>query len=87
MKLKITVHPNPFSGELIVFIHAGFAVNTVARLINKNGTVIRIASCALKEGENKLVLKNLQRYAAGTYTMEITLLNSTLIERIHVVKK
>lgn len=87
MNLKISVNPNPFTTELAVLIHGQFAVNTVLRLINNNGTVIRVTSCAVNKGDNKIKINNLRRYAAGNYLFEIKLLNGDLMETINLIKK
>ncbi|MEP7279294.1 MAG: T9SS type A sorting domain-containing protein [Bacteroidota bacterium] len=86
MKLKVIASPNPFVSELFVFIHGSFALNIVVRLINNSGTVIRITSAELKKGENKLKINNLQRYAAGSYHLEIKLLSGELLETHQLVK-
>jgi hypothetical protein len=86
MKLKVIVSPNPFTTELLVFIHVHFAMNIVIRLTNSKDTVIRIAACTLKTGENKVRIGNLQRYAAGNYHLVVKLLNGDLVQTINLVK-
>jgi hypothetical protein len=86
MKLKVIVSPSPFTSELLIYIHGHFAMNIVIRLSNGKGTVIRITACALKKGENKVRIANLQRYAGGNYQLVIKLLNGDLVETIDLVK-
>jgi hypothetical protein len=86
MKLKVIVNPNPFTSELSILIHGSFAVNIVVRLMNSRHTVIRIAACTLKKGENKVKISDLQRYATGHYHVQIKLLNGDLLEMISLVK-
>lgn len=87
MKVKVTASPDPFSAELVVSMLSSIPVNMVVRLINSNGTVIRVKGCPLPEGESKVMLKNLTRYATGNYFLEIKLLNGDLLETIHLVKQ
>ena len=87
MNLKVTANPNPFSAELVVGMHSSTAVNLVMRLINSNGTVIRVKGCTLAGGENRVVLKNLLRYATGNYFLEIKLLNGDPLETIQLLKQ
>jgi hypothetical protein len=61
-------------------------VNIVFRLTNSRHTVIRMAACTLKKGENKVKIGNLQRYATGHYHLEVKLLNGDLLETISLVK-
>jgi hypothetical protein len=86
MKLKVIVNPNPFTSELNIHIHGPFAINIVIRLTNSKGTVIRITACTLKQGENKVKIGNLHRYAGGNYHLEIKLLNGDLLETLSLVK-
>ena len=86
MKLKVTVNPNPFTSELAVFIHCYFTVNTVLRLINSTGTVIRVTSYTVNQGENEIKIDKLGRYATGDYFLEVKLLNGDLLEKISLVK-
>lgn len=87
MKLKVTVNPNPFTSELAIFIQGHFTVNTVLRLINSGGTVVRVAAYTVNKGENNIKINNLGRYATGDYFLEVKLLNGDLLEMISLVKK
>jgi len=87
MKLNVTVNPNPFTSELAVFIHGQFTVNTVLRLINSSGTVIRVTGYTVNKGENKIKIDNPGRYATGDYFLEVKLLNGDLLETISLVKR
>ncbi|MFT3935644.1 MAG: T9SS type A sorting domain-containing protein [Chitinophagaceae bacterium] len=86
MKLMVTVNPNPFTSSLVIYIKAHFTVNTVLRLLNQNGTVIRVTACTINQGENKITINNLNRYATGNYLLEVKLLNGDLLETISLVK-
>lgn len=86
MKLHVTVNPNPFTSELCVVMHGLFAVNIVIRLTNSRRTVISMAACALVKGENRVQLRNLQRYAPGRYSLEVKLLNGDLLQTVPIDK-
>ena len=86
MKFKVTVNPNPFTSELAVLIDGHFTVNTVLRLVNSAGTVIRVTGHTVNKGGNKIQIGNLGRYATGVYTLEVKLLNGDLLEKIKLVK-
>lgn len=86
MTLKVTVNPDPFTSELYVLIDGSFAANVVMRLTNSKHTVVRIATCTLKKGENNVKITNLQQYASGRYHLEVVLLNGDLVETISLVK-
>jgi len=86
MKLKVTVNPNPFTSELAVLIDGHFTLNAVLRLLNSAGNVVRITSCTVNEGNNRLSMDNLGKYASGQYTLEIKLLNGDLLESIALQK-
>ena len=87
MIVKVTANPDPFSAELAVCIHSSIDVNLVLRLINSNGTVIRVKGCPLHAGVSRITLKNLVRYATGRYFLEIKLLNGDLVESIQLAKQ
>lgn len=87
MKLRVYVNPNPFTSALSALVHGSFDVNIVIRLINSRGTVIRIASSTIIKGENIIKIDNLQRYAAGKYQLQVSLLNGELVETIALVKE
>lgn len=87
MKLKVTASPNPFSAELVVSMQCSVAVNLVVRLVNSNGIVIRVKGCPIAAGESNVLMKNLMRYATGTYCLEIKLLNGDLLETIQLIKQ
>ncbi|MEP6725147.1 MAG: T9SS type A sorting domain-containing protein [Bacteroidota bacterium] len=86
MKLKVTVNPNPFTSELAVFIYGHFTVNTVLRLINSTGAIIRVTGYTVNKGDNEIKIDNLGRYASGNYFLEVKLLNGDLLEMISLVK-
>ena len=86
MKFKVTVNPNPFTSELAVLIDGHFTVNAVLRLLNSDGTVIRVAGYTVNKGDNRIQMDNLGRYATGAYTLEVKLLNGDLLEKINLVK-
>jgi len=87
MKLKVAVNPNPFTSELVVFIHGQFTMNVVIRLMSNAGGVVRVTSVTVNKGENEIKIKNLGRYATGNYLLEVKLLNGDLLEAIQLVKK
>jgi Secretion system C-terminal sorting domain len=86
MKVKVKADPNPFTGELTITMLTNLTVNLVVRLMNSNGTVIRVKACPLLTGENNIKLNNLNRYATGEYILEVKLLNGDLLETISLVK-
>ena len=87
MKLKVTVNPNPFTSELNIFVHGQFTMNIVLRLLNSDGTVIRITGCTIDKGDNEIMMGNLSKYATGNYMLDVKLLNGDIIEAIPLVKK
>ena len=86
MKVKVKASPNPFNAELSITMLSQLTVNLVVRLMNSNGTVIRVKACPLITGENNVQLKNLNRYASGDYILEVKLLNGDLLDTISLVK-
>lgn len=72
--------------EFIVLIQGPVTLNIVICLANSRNAIIRMAACALKPGENKVTINNLQRYASGQYCLHIKLLNGDLLEKINMVK-
>jgi hypothetical protein len=86
MKVKVEAFPNPFTAELTITMLTSLTVNLVIRLMNNNGTVIRVKACPLLTGENNIQLNNLNRYATGDYILEVKLLNGDLLETISLVK-
>ena len=86
MKLKVAVYPNPFSSELNVSIETNLAINTVLKLSDKKGNLIRMIGCPLQTGENKMPIANLGKYVPGDYLLEIKLLNGDLVEGFELIK-
>jgi hypothetical protein len=86
MNLKVTVSPSSFTAELTVIIESDVTLNTVLRLTDSKEKVARIIGCTLAKGENKVQLKNLSKYAAGNYQLEVKLLNGELLETIRLHK-
>jgi hypothetical protein len=87
MRLKLTVNPNPFAGELIVSITSDVSFNAVIRLTDTNKNMVRMMGSPLHMGENKVYINNLSKYVAGIYQLEVKLLNGELIETIEVIKE
>jgi hypothetical protein len=86
MRLSVTVNPNPFIGELFVSITSDVTFNAVLRLIDTNKNVVRMIGSPLQYGENTVYIKNLSKYAAGNYQLEVKLLSGELIETTEVTK-
>ncbi len=86
MRLTVTVTPDPFNAELLILIHSDVTFNAVISLINANKSVVRMTGIPLQTGPNSIPLKNLIKYASGSYLLEIKLLNGELLKSIGLTK-
>ncbi len=86
MRLKVFVNPNPFTSQLQIRLHGEFTANLILRLKNSRGTVVRMVACTLPGGSDSIDMNDLQRFAAGRYDLQISLLSGEQVTTVSIVK-
>lgn len=69
---KTAVWPNPFQGNFTVAVTSSKETSVSIKLITLNGQVVKTINQQVVKGTTHIVIKDLERIAAGTYMAEVT---------------
>lgn len=78
----LSVFPNPFKDDIRIMISSEIDDNAVFRIISFDGKEMLIRKLSLQRGGNIIVLKDLQKLAAGSYILEVTTMKDKFIKKI-----
>ena len=66
---SLNVFPNPVSSEFNIGFNAGHAGPVTIKIIDAVGKIIGVREAHLVEGENKLIINNLEGLKPGIYVV------------------
>jgi len=79
---KMTVYPNPFISDIKVFITGNSTVIANFKIIALDGREVFARKISVENGDNIIVLKDLQSLPKGTYLLEVTSGTDKFIKKI-----
>lgn len=84
---SITLYPNPFSSDInLAFNNTGTPFNGIIRLVNGQGIEVMNRAYGFVEGENNVLLQDIDHLQAGVYTVLIFDEGGQLIGSANIVK-
>ena len=82
MNDNFTVYPNPFESNIKITLSLPEDANAQCRIISFDGKEMMNRKMMLQKGDNIIVLKDLEKIAAGNYIMEINTGSEKYIKKI-----
>jgi hypothetical protein len=68
---RVSVRPNPFSNTLTLEIASVLNLQVVVKLTNSTGTIVKLFGWYLLKGTNVTTLRDMNKLAAGSYTLTV----------------
>ena len=79
---KFTVYPNPFADHIKIFLSSNTDEDAIFRIVTFDGKELLNRRLPIQNGDNIIVLKDLEYLMTGTYILEVTTSTDKFVKKL-----